>query len=276
MKDSEAGAAAGSTGAGVLRIALAQMPLADGAVAHNLAVAAAAVQEAARAGADIVVLPEMTLTGFPYERFAELAEPLDGPAAAAFARMAGDHRVLVVAGLPRLDEAGERILNTTLVFDPAGELLAAYDKTHLYDKEKTVFTPGAALDGLFTYRGVRFGLLCCFDIELPEAARRLALDGAQCLLVPSANMEPWGLHHRVFVRARALENHVFVAYSNGLGPCGGAMLVGESCLVDPLGRVLCDAGHDEAVVWGDADLRVIDESRRVYDYLSQLRPELYA
>jgi (R)-amidase len=258
-----------------LRIALVQMSLVDGDVARNLDVAASGVAEAARAGADVVVLPEMTLTGFPYDRLEALAEPLDGPGAAAFARMAGDHQVVVVAGLPRRDESGGGVFNTTIAVDPGGELLAAYDKTHLYDREKTAFTPGASLDGLFSCRGVCFGLLCCFDIELPETARTLALLGARCLLVPSANMEPWGLHHRVFARSRALENHLFVAYCNGVGPCAGATLVGESCIVDPFGRIVCDAGPDERTVWGDLDLRVADESRRVYDYLRERRPELY-
>lgn len=258
-----------------VRIALVQMSLADGDEARNLTAAERGVDEAARAGAGIVVLPEMTLTGFPYDRLETLAEPLDGPGAAAFARMAGDHRVVVVAGLPRRDESGA-ILNTTVVLGPGGELLATYDKTHLFDREKTVFTPGATLDGVFTYRSVGYGLLCCFDIELPEAARKLALLGAECLLVPSANMEPWGLHHRVFARSRALENHVFVAYCNGVGPCAGATLVGESCLVDPFGRILCDAGAGESVVWGDVDTAVAAESRRDYDYLRERRPELYA
>ena len=135
--------------------------------------------------------------------------------------------------------------------------------------------PGAALEPPFVWAGVRFGVLCCFDIELPEPARTLALRGAQCLLVPSANMEPWGEHHRAYVRARALENHAFVAYANAVGAASGYVFEGGSCLVDPLGRILCDAGRDETVVWADLDLRVADESRGVGDYLGERRPELY-
>jgi (R)-amidase len=154
-------------------------------------------------------------------------------------------------------------------------LVSVYDKTHLFDREKTVFTPGAALESPFAWSGVRFGVLCCFDIELPEPARTLALRGAQCLLVPSANMEPWGIHHRAYVRSRALENHAFVAYANAVGAASGYVFEGGSCLVDPLGRVLCDAGRDETVVWADVDLGVADEARAVGDYLGERRPELY-
>lgn len=256
------------------RVALVQLGFADGDKERNLAAAADAVAEAA-AGADLVVLPEMVLTGFPLAQMPALAEPLDGPSVRAFRQMASEHGVTLVAGMPRRDKPGGRIFNTTLAISPHGDLLAAYDKTHLFDREKTVFTPGDSLDGLFTFAGVRCGLLCCFDIELPETARTLALQGIECLVVPSANMEPWGEHHRVFARSRALENHVFVAYANAVGPASGHVFEGRSCLVDPFGRVLCDAEGRETIVWGDLDLSVIDESRGTIDYLSERRPELY-
>jgi (R)-amidase len=167
------------------------------------------------------------------------------------------------------------VFDTTVVLAPDGEVLTVYDKTHLFDRERDVFSPGAALRDPFSFRGVRFGVLCCFDIEFPEPARTLALRGAQCLLVPSANMEPWGPSHRAFVRARALEDHCWVAYADCVGEASGYLFEGESCLVDPLGRVVCDAGRRETVVWGDVDTAVADEARAVGDYLGQRRPELY-
>jgi predicted amidohydrolase len=263
-----------------LRVALAQLTPVDGDKARNLAAAGAAVAAAARAGARVVVLPEYMLTGFPAERMATLAESLDGPSVASFRGMAADAGVLLVAGLPRRADAATnvaaRIYDTTVVIAPGGELLSVYDKTHLFDREKTVFTPGAAFAPPFAFGEVRFGVLCCFDIEFPEAARALALQGAQCLLVPSANMEPWGGHHRAFVRARALENHAFVAYANAVGAASGYVFEGQSCLVDPLGSLLCDAGRGETVVWGDVDLALCTDAREVGDYLDERRPDLYA
>jgi predicted amidohydrolase len=197
--------------------------------------------------------------------------------------------VCLVGGLPRLGaphEAGPQALgeavstenpvfDTTVVIAPSGELLTVYDKTHLFDREREAFTPGAELQPPFAFAGLRFGVLCCFDIEFPEPARTLALRGAQCLLVPSANMAPWGPTHRAFVRARALEDHCFVAYANAVGSASGYEFEGESCLVDPLGRLLCDAERRETVVWGDVDAAVAGEARAVGDYLAQRRPELY-
>ena len=266
-----------------VRVALVQLRPLDGDKARNLAAAGAAVAAAAQAGAHLVVLPEYALTGFPAERMRELAEPLEGPSLDAFRRLAGEAGVCLVAGLPRLGELGEAaspdggapVFDTTVVVAPDGALLSVYDKTHLFDLERAVFAPGAALQPPFSWRGVRWGVLCCFDIEFPEPARTLALRGAQCLLVPSANMKPWGPSHRAFVRARALENHCWVAYANAVGHASGYEFEGESCLVDPFGQVLSDAERREAVVGGDVVARVADEARAVGDYLLQRRPELY-
>ena len=158
-----------------------------------------------------MVLPEYVLTGFPAERMRALAEPLDGPSLDAFRRhgrlgrrvpcrqpgASGGTRRGRAAAPDARGPAGRGaapgeppVFDTTVVVAPDGELLTVYDKTHLFDREQTVFTPGAALEPPFAWRGVRFGVLCCFDIELPEPARTLALRGARCLLVPSANMEP--------------------------------------------------------------------------------------
>lgn len=274
---------AGSSHPDPVRVALVQLRPADGDKERNLAAAGAAVAAAERAGADVVVLPEYALTGFPAERMGELAEPLQGPSLAAFRELTAEAGVCLVAGLPRQGGAGEGtgptagppVFDTTVVLAPDGELLTVYDKTHLFDRERAVFTPGAALQNPFTFHGVRFGVLCCFDIEFPETARTLALRGAQCLLVPSANMAPWAPSHRAFVRARALEDHCWVAYANCVGSASGYKFEGQSCLVDPLGRVVCDAERRETVVWGDVDVAVADQARAVGDYLGQRRPELY-
>lgn len=272
----------------LLRVAVVQLRPVDEDKERNLAAARSAVAAAAGEGADIVVLPEYALTGFPAERMHALAEPLDGSSVAAFGRLAGEAGVCLVAGLPRLGVPDEAVVgappgpagalpvfDTTVVVAPDGELLSVYDKTHLFDRERAVFTPGARLEPPFEYAGLRFGVLCCFDIEFPEPSRALALRGARCLLVPSANMAPWGPSHRAFVRSRALENHVFVAYANAVGQASGYDFEGESCLVDPLGRLLCDAERRETVVWGDLDPAVAAEARAVGDYLAQRRPELY-
>jgi predicted amidohydrolase len=259
-----------------LRVGLAQINVVEGDTSLNLATAAAAVAAAAGEGADLVVLPEMVLTGFlPRDTLHPLAQDPDGPAVRSFRTMAIDNRVAVVAGYPERGASDGVVYNTSSVFGRSGELLTSYHKTHLWDLEGLAITPGEALDSLFTFAGVRFGVLCCFDIEFPEPARALALGGAQCLLVPSGNMMPWDHHHRVYIQARALENHVFVAYTNRAGSSPRYQFPGESALVDPTGRLVAQVGNEPAVVCADVDLRLIEESRRVFDYLRARRPGLY-
>jgi len=218
----------------------------------------------------------MVLTGFLGRAALEpLAESRDGAGVAAFRDMAVESKVAVVAGFPEC-EAGGIIYNTTAVFGRSGEPLVFYRKTHLFNLERLAITPGDALDGLLTFCGVRFGVLCCYDLEFPETARTLALRGVQCLLVPTGNMMPWDHHHRVYIQARALENHVFVAYCNRFGNSPTYDFPGESALADPFGRLVCDAGREVKVVSADIDLGLIEESRAVFDYLRERRPDLYA
>jgi len=259
-----------------VRIALAQINVVDGDKEANLATCAAAVRDAAVQGANLVILPEMVLTGFLGRSALEpLAETRDGTGVVAFRDMAVKNKVTVVAGFPERAASGA-IYNTTAVFGASGEPLAFYRKTHLFNLERLAITRGDALDGLFTFGGVRFGVLCCYDLEFPEAARTLALRGVQCILVPTGNMMPWDHHHRVYIQARALENHVFVAYCNRFGNSPTYEFPGESAVVDPFGRLVCDAGREAKIVSADIDLGLIEESRAVFDYLRERRPDLYA
>jgi predicted amidohydrolase len=259
------------------RIALAQLSCVEGAKQQNLVACRRAVERAARLEAALIVLPEMILTGFPPQKeLMQLAERAHGADDEAFRDMAVQHGIAIVAGLPELNPDGGAVSNAMVVFDRRGEELARYHKTHLFDRERSAYQPGAALDGLFSYEGVRFGLLCCFDIEFPEAARTLALQGAQCILVSSANMLPWDAHHSLHIRARSLENHLFVAYANRAGSSPDFAYAGQSALIDPLGRVVCEAAPGEGVIVADLDLELIAQSREVFDYLRERRPGLYS
>ena len=259
------------------RIALAQVACKEGDKEANLETSRRAVAEAKGQGADLVILPEMMLTGFlPRLELEAVTESRDGPATSAFREMARENEIAVVAGLPEwVGEGSDLIRNAIVVFGRSGELLTRYHKTHLWDLERLAVSPGETLDSLFTFMGVRFGVLCCFDVEFPETARELALAGAECILVPTGNMLPWDHHHRAYITARALENHVFVAYANRCDTSPSYEFPGESALVDPFGRLVLDAGAGEKVVSASVDLSLIQESRLVFDYLRERRPQLY-
>ncbi|MEQ6289280.1 carbon-nitrogen hydrolase family protein [Vogesella sp. GCM10023246] len=250
-----------------MQIQLAQIPLADGCTAPNLARVLALIASAP-AGTDLIVFPETTLMGFPTaDEIAAVAEPLDGPTLAAVQQAVRAANVAVVIGLAeRLDG---RFYNTTVLLAPEGVLLA-YRKTHLWASDVGVFTPGGQLP-VATWRGRKVGILICFDIEFPETARALASQGAELLLVTNGNMDPYGPVHRTLMTARALENQLFAVMVNRCGSGGGLDFAGESMVVTPGGDIQLALGRDEALASTTLDFSLLDASRRDYHYLSQRR-----
>ena len=258
-----------------MRIALAQLAGIEGDVSRNVETARKAVSEAARQGADCVLLPELHLTGFvEREALPAVAEPWPGQTLGRLIELAASRRMALCTSFVEADGAG-LFFNTAVLAGPDGRILASYRKTHLFGPERCVFAAGEELAAPVELHGLPTGLLVCYDVEFPETARALGLAGAACLLVPSANMEPWGPRHRVFITARALENHLFVAYCNRCGQSATVTYPGESAIVDPMGEVLCEAGADETVVSADLDLSALARSAEVFDYRKERRPQLY-
>ena len=222
------------------------------AYAADVPVALRALDDAAaraRAqGADVLVCPEMSLTGYLLgaDRIATLAEATDGPLLKAVAATARRHGIAIVCGWPCATSG--RPHNAVAFVDADGALLNVYAKTHLFgDADRTQFTPGSTLPTVFSYRGWRLGLLICYDVEFPEPVRHLALLGADVVLVSTANMREYDEVPTVLVPARACENRVYVAYANACGREGGTHYGGLSTVAGPLGEVLAQAGRDDTL-----------------------------
>lgn len=200
----------------------------------------AACAQAHAQGAELLVTPEMFCTGYAIgaERVAALAEPADGPLAQAVARIAQHHGIAVVYGYPEQNPQG-RPFNAAQAIGANGTRLSNYRKTHLFgDMDRAQFSAGDAASQVFEYSDWRLGLLICYDVEFPEAVRGLALQGADAVLVPTANMEPFDEVQRLLLPARALENRLFVAYANACGTEGGLRYNGLSTVSGPDGRVV--------------------------------------
>lgn len=236
-----------------LRIAAWQCASRPGDVAGNLARLDAATARAAAAGADVLVTPEMFVTGYDIgaERTRALAEPADGPIRAAVAALTERHGVAIAYGYPELLPDG-RIANAAQLVD-GGRVAGAYRKTHLFGElDASRFAPGSELP-VFALRGHRVGMLICYDVEFPEAVRALALAGAEAVLAPTANMVPYQLVSTVVVRSRAYENGVAVAYANYCGAEGAQTYAGLSTICGPDGSVLAlAAAHGEQLLVADA------------------------
>lgn len=226
-----------------MRVGFFQFAPARGDVAANRERIRAALE---RAEADLIVLPELAVSGYLFESRDGLAacaeEVPGGPTCRMLAGLCRDRNLAVVAGLA--ERAGDRLYNSAVLVTPGGDI-GLYRKAHLFLDEQDLFAPGDLAFPVFEYRGVKLGLLVCFDHFFPEAARALALKGAQVICHPS-NLVLRYAH--ITTACRSIENRVFWVLANRTGTeCAGKKrlsFIGESQVLAPDGRVLLRAGPD--------------------------------
>jgi predicted amidohydrolase len=259
-----------------LNLALWQTPYL-GTPAESLAGLDATAAQAQAQGADLLLCPEMGLTGYAIgpNRMAALAEPADGPLAQAVSAIAQHHGIAIVYGYPERHPDGGKPFNAAQVMGPRGDALGRYRKTHLYGElDRDQFSAGDAASTVFEWRGWRLGLLICYDVEFPEAVRALALQGADAVLVPTANMVGFDEVSTLLVPARACENRLYVAYANACGGEGDTHYNGLSTAADARGAVLAQAGRGEALMLVGLKRSALFAERQ-HSHLSARRPDLY-
>jgi predicted amidohydrolase len=218
--------------------------------------------------ADLVVFPELFLSGYTLSDIDELAVHLDGPELKMVADMARESSTALIFGAPERVSGG--IANSAFCVDEQGTIAAVYRKVQLYGGEESdAFVAGNELL-IVELCGLKMGLMICFDIEFPEVARSLARAGAEMLVTISANMEPFGNDHAVFLSARALENGLSHAYVNQVGLSESLTFVGRSAVVSPDGEIYAQAGSSEEKILS-VRLLLPAKSNLREDYLSQLR-----
>jgi 5-aminopentanamidase len=261
-----------------MQIAIYQCESEPTEVERNLGRLTRVVEHASAAGADLLICPEMYLTGYNIGTDAarRLAEPRDGPSAHAVAEMAGENGIAIVYGYP---ERGieDAIFNSAQLFGANGSSLANYRKTHLFgDLDKSMFSASDADSAVVELGGWRVGFLICYDVEFPENARKLALRGADLIVAPTANMVPFEVVNTIIVPARAYENQVYLAYANYCGSEGGIAYCGLSCVAAPDGSAAARAGAGEELIVCELDHGLLTASRQATTYLADRRPQLYA
>lgn len=225
-------------------VAVAQLAPMLGDLAGNRRRMVAAVENAAAAGAGVIVLPELATSGYCFrsaDEAREVAEPADGPTVAALHAVAAARDVVVVAGLPELADDGT-LYNSAVVVDADGRR-ATYRKVHLWGREPEVFTPGDHPPPVVDTRHGRIAVLVCYDLEFPDWVRRAAEAGADLLCAPvnwpdlgrPAGERPIEV---VTVQAAAAVNRIFVAACDRVGTERGEAWVGGSVIADPDGYPL--------------------------------------
>lgn len=241
----------------------------------NLATLRGLAEEAAERGARVVLAPEYAMFTAPAmdHRFVDSAEPLDGPYVTGLRELSARLGIHVVAGVNEQRD-GATIHNTLVAAGPDGGIAALYRKVHLYDafgfQESSVVHPGPVGEvGTFEADGLVLGLQTCYDLRFPEVTRRLVDAGADIVLVP-AEWVPGPLkedHFVTLLRARAIENTVYVAAAGQCAPTGS----GHSMVIDPMGVVLASLGEQTGTAVASASRERIEAVRKINPALALRR-----
>lgn len=254
-----------------MRVMIAQTAPVRFDVAANLAALESLCRQAVAAEVDLLVLPELAMTGYNvFDRLETLAEPLDGPLCRAVADQAERFGLHIAFGVAERAPEGA-LYNTAVLVDDTGARLGAYRKRQLWDREHQHFRPGDAHCVLDTRLG-RIGLMICYDNEFPEVSRALARQGAQLIVSPTANMQPNASRQRLQIRARAMDNQCFVACANRAGQEDALVYCGSSLVAGPDGEVLGQLGEAPGTLVASLDFAAINLSRQAQNYLGDLRP----
>jgi len=263
-----------------IRIALAQISCNREDKAENLQKMENLVLKAKKQNADLIIFPELSLTGYVIrDQLYELAEKIPGPATKAMERIARKTDLHIVFGMPELSEKAQATIhNTAVLMGPEG-FIGKYRKmylpTHSVFEEKRYFRPGYQTAVFDTEIG-KVGLIICYDIFFPEVSRLTRLKGAQLIVCISASPAVRRTFFETLTLARAIENTAFLAYVNLVGIEDGLQFWGGSRLVGPNGKVLAQAKYDdEALVMCDINYADIRPIETFVPTLRDLRPELF-
>lgn len=252
----------------------------------NLVKAAKLIREAARNGAQVVVLPEYFTCWMDPKYFVEYKEPADGPSARMLAKASKENNVYLFGGtFPEEIIGSDKLYNTCQIYNPVGELIAKFRKLHMFDvdlgprmkiTESELNVPGDTLTTVDTgFCKTGFGV--CIDLRYPEIARLYGKKGCDLLTYMGGfSLKTGPSHWEILQRVRAVDNQVFVA---SVGPATNTdspyVTYGHSAVADPWGNIIAKTGGDEDIVYADIDLNLIKEIRRQMPLDSMRRNDLY-
>jgi len=254
--------------------------------AANLETADRLVAQAASTGADLVVLPEKWNAIGDAAVSHVTAEPLEGgESVSAMSDWARRHGITLVGGsITERREGRDKLSNTCVVFDPEGQTVAVYRKIHLFDvevggvvyRESEAEEPGEE-PVVAEVEDWKIGLTVCYDVRFPELYRILALEGAELVTVPAHFTTPTGKDHwHVLLRARAIENQLYVAAAAQIGETlPGKPAYGRSLIADPWGTVVAQAPDEQTVIAAELDRTRLREIRTKLPSLANRRPGAY-
>ncbi len=262
------------------RIALAQISCEQGNKEKNLETIRENVAKAKREGAQLVIFPELSLTGYVVrDQIYELAERIHGPSTRFVEELAKESKLHIIFGMPEASEKAQATLyNSAILVGPKG-FIGKYHKmylpTHSVFEEKRYFRPGYQVAVFDTKLG-KIGLVICYDIYFPEVTRLTRLKGAQLIVCISASPGIRRSFFETLTTARAIENTAFLAYVNMAGIEDGLQFWGGSRMIGPGGRIIAQAKYDEEdFVVAEVDYADAKSVEAFVPTLRDLRPELF-
>lgn len=256
----------------VIKASAIQFNVKQGDVDANLDYVRAALRRVAGQGASLVVLPEMWSSGFAYKTLNELARRTAGIVEELLG-LSRELKLVIVGSMP--EPHGGKVYNTIYVTDN-GRLAGTYRKMHLFSLlgEDKAFDSGDYWLLADTSLG-KIGVIICYDLRFPELSRRLALEGADLICVPAQWPKPRQEHWRTLLRARAIENQLFVVACNSCGPIGKLDFFGMSMIIDPKGELMAEAGEAACEINATLDMQLMADWRAQIPCFNDRRPELY-
>jgi predicted amidohydrolase len=262
------------------KVALAQIGCKRGSKKENLRKIEKAVRRARKEAAELVVFPELSMTGYVVrDQIYELAETIPGPSTRAVEEIANDTGTHIIFGIPEIGEKTQATLyNAAVLVGPNG-LIGKYRKmylpTHSVFEEKRYFRHGYQATAFDTELG-KIGIIICYDIYFPEVARLIRLQGAEFIVCISASPGVRREFFEILTAARAIENTAFLAFVNLVGIEDGLQFWGGSRLIGPNGRILAQGKYDvEDLVTSEVDYGDIQPVETFVPTLKDLRPELF-
>jgi predicted amidohydrolase len=256
-----------------ITFSLAQIHSIYGDEGSNFLKASEMVAEAARRHSQIILLPELWSTGGVSEELIHLAVPLNQGIFARISMLARENHICILgSNLCSLEQG--KYGNTAVFFDADGSIRASYTKIHLFSlmNEDHYLTSGEHLT-LVEEKWGKAGLSICYDLRFPELYRTYAFAGAQMVFVSAAWPHPRLHHWQTLLRARAIENQMYIIACNQSGMVKDTCFFGHSCIIDPWGETLIEAGETEVLLTATIEMDVVNKIRNKMPVLADRKPE---
>ncbi len=249
-------------------LSLAQFNMINGDPAANLATVQKMAAEAAQRGTDILLLPELWATGDAFG-YAEYIEP-------AIAETARQYNLHIIGSNLSPNGEGGRMTNTAVFHNNRGQILARYDKIHIFQlMGEDRHVDGGDKPVLVDSEWGKIGLAVCYDLRFPELFRTYALAGAKILFLPAEWPHPRLAHWRTLLRARAIENQMYVVACNRTGKDDKYHFFGHSTIIDPSGEIVVEAGEGEILLTATVDLDKVTAVRQHIPIFADRREDAY-